>query len=737
LPANLLLAINPDLDYIEMHLSGDVYVIAEAALERYVEGFDGATRGQTLKGADLVGLSYAPLFPYFEGSENSFRVVAADFVESTEGTGVVHIAPGHGEDDYWLGKAEQVPIVSPVDDEGRFTNEVKDYVGRLVFDANGEIVADLEKRHQLFASHTIIHKYPHCWRTDVPIIYRAMSAWFVDVPKIKAELLAANKEISWYPNHVKDGAFGKWLENAREWNVSRKRFWGAPLPVWKTADGEILIVGSLDEIRQRAVDPSLVTGLHRPEIDAVKLKTDSGKIAERIPDVFDCWFESGSMPFAQMHYPFENKDRFEAGHPADFITEYIGQTRGWFYTLHVMSVALFGKPAFTHAVAHGILLGNDGRKISKRLLNYPDLADTFDSVGADATRFYLLSSPLFSGETAILDARALSEAQRNVVQRLNNVLSFYTMYAEVDGFRPARPMQLPTAEHSLDSWILARLDETIRLTTLAIDAFDTPRAMREISLFLDDLSNWYVRRSRRRFWKSGDDTDKQQAYETLHYVLITTAQLMAPWTPFVAERVWQSLMKDIPAVPESVHLSDWPLAADNTNQAIVIAMKAVREIVTEGLSQRAAAGVKVRQPLAKVAVTTDQALPDGLKDIIAEELNVKQVLVKVHTAATQPKLVLDTKLTAELQQEGLIRDIIRHIQSARKAAGLAVDDRIALVLEAPDETINRALREHVKLVQTEVLATQLELTKVTEAVAFSQTVSLQADSLTIGITRLE
>lgn len=703
LPANLLLAVNEKMDYVEYKLGDEVLIIGLEALDRYAEQLSGASEQKRFRGTELVGLSYEPLFTYFVGSENSFQVVAGEFVTEGEGTGVVHIAPGHGEDDYWLGKRIGTPIVSPVDDDGRFTADVKDYVGRLVFDANGEIIADLERQHKLFVSQTILHKYPHCWRTDVPIIYRALSAWFVDVPKIKDQLLEANRQINWYPAHVKDGAFGKWLENAREWNVSRKRFWGAPIPVWKTEDGEVLIVGSLQEIKDRAVDPAKVVDLHRPHIDQVELKTDSGKIARRVEDVFDCWFESGSMPFAQMHYPFENKEQFESGHPSDFITEYIGQTRGWFYTLHVMSVALFGKPAFKNAIAHGILLGSDGRKLSKRLGNYPDNNEVFDTAGADAVRYYLLGSALGIGETAIYDPAALVEIQRNVIARLKNVLGFYTMYASVDSFVPKAYAAIPSSDHVLDRWVLSRLSETVNLVAESVDGFDTPRAMREITNFLDDLSNWYVRRSRRRFWKSGDDSDKLAAYETLHFVLATTAQVIAPWAPFVADEVWQGIMSGVSDVPESVHLSDWP-TLPAPQESLLKSMQQLREVVTEGLSQRAQAGIKVRQPLAKVEIT-GMTLGADMRAIVSEELNVKKV--ECHKGASL-SVALDLTLTEELKQEGLVRDVIRQIQEARKQAQLAVDNRIHLSLQSEDAQMRAAIKAYKKDIQAETLATKID-----------------------------
>lgn len=702
LPANLLLAVKNDMEYVEVKQGKAVLILATESLERYADELSGATEQRRFAGSELVGLTYEPLFPYYVGSENAFRVVAADFVQEGEGTGVVHIAPGHGEDDYWLGKQEGVPIASPVDDEGRYTDEVKDYVGRLVFDANNEIVADLEKRHILFAKAIVTHKYPHCWRTDVPIIYRAMSAWFVDVPTIKSRLLEKNQEITWYPTHVKDGAFGRWLENAREWNISRNRFWGAPLPVWKTDDGEVIICGSLDEIRAQAVNPDLVTDLHRPHIDAVELKTADGKVARRIDAVFDCWFESGSMPFAQLHYPFENKALFEATHPADFITEYVGQTRGWFYTLHIMSVALFDRPAFKHAVAHGILLGSDGRKLSKRLGNYPENTETFDQFGADAIRFYLLATPLVSGETASYDQRSLLEVQRNVIARFKNVHSFYAMYAEVDGVKSLTTLKSPKSTQKLDAWIIARLNQTVQQVTEGAETYDTPRSCRAITEFLDDLSNWYVRRSRRRFWKTEDDGDKTQAYATLQYVLARTSQFLAPWAPFVSEEIWQAVV-DTTQLPASVHLSDWP-SLGAINGSLLEGMASARTIITEALAQRAKAGVKVRQPLATLQVFGDDALKPFC-DIIMEEVNVKQV--KLTKPSSDGSLCeLDTNLNEALRQEGLVRDIIRHIQSARKSAGLMVDDRIALDLSGGD-TLKAAIKAFNSLIKQETLSTKL------------------------------
>lgn len=694
LPSNLLLAVGSGIDYVEVENEGEKYVLAEAALERYPE-LDDAEVVRRVKGNKLVGMTYEPLFDYFKDTKSAFRVVVADFVNTEEGSGVVHIAPGHGEDDFWLGKREALPVISPVDDEGRFTDDVSDYAGRLVFDANNEIIADLQKNKKLFKSELYIHKYPHCWRTDVPIIYRAMSAWFVDVPKIKEQMLKANQQIDWYPINVRDGAFGNWLAGAREWNISRKRFWGAPIPVWKTEDGEMIVVGSMKELKEMAVNPEKVVDFHRPYIDDVVLKTKDGRLAHRVEDVFDCWFESGSMPYAQMHYPFENKKRFEESFPADFITEYVGQTRGWFYNLHVLAVALFGKPAFKHGIAHGIILGSDGRKMSKHLGNYPELDPTFNTLGADAVRFYLLSSALFSGETAAFDEKALVESQRNVILRFKNVYSFFAMYAEVDKWQPAKTLRRPSSKNVLDAWMLARLDQAIAEVTEYVDAYEIPKAMKVIADLLDDTSNWFVRRSRRRFWKSEDDGDKAAAYTTLHFTLVRLSQLLAPWVPFVADEVWRKVTLGTD-LPKSVHLSDWPTAQE-VNAKVLTDMHKARETITEGLAVRAAQKIKVRQPLASVQVPR---LPVAYKDILAEELNVKAVTFG-------KTLKLDTVITDELKAEGAMRDLVRHIQNLRKTAGLNVDDRIVLHIKSADALVRRAVEDFSNVIQQETLATAL------------------------------
>ena len=724
IPSNLLLAVGQDINYADVELDGETYVVALDTLKNYPKLADLKPKA-TFPGKNLVGLKYKPVFEYFSSAPDAFRIVAADFVETETGTGIVSIAPGHGEEDFWLGKKENMPIISPVDDQGRFTAEVKDYVGRLVFDANNEIVVDLEKAGKLFDSALFVHKYPHCWRTDVPIIYRAMDAWFVDVPKIKAEMIKNNQEISWHPEHIKDGAFGNWLDNAREWNISRKRFWGAPMPIWKTDDGEVIVVGSIEELKEKSAFPADLTDLHQPWINDVVIKTEDGRLAHRVDDVFDCWFESGSMPFASVHYPFENKEDFETRHPADFITEYIGQTRGWFYTLHVMSTALFGKPAFKNSVAHGIILGTDGRKMSKRLNNYPPLEEVFDGAGADSVRLYLLGSSLFSGETAAFDPRALSEAQRNLVQRLNNSFSFFNTYAKLDKWEPSSKLQQPSSNHALDQWIIARLNQTIAEVTAEADQYSTPRIIKSLFELIDDLSNWYIRRSRRRFWKADDDADKKLAYETLNFVLVRTTQLLAPWAPFISDHIYRQLVRGTD-MPKSVHLTDWPTPQLEAKEADVLSSMAyTREFINSGLAQRAEAGIKVRQPLASVSVPK---LPEEMKEIISEELNVKKVLT-----SKNDNVVLDTTITADLRSEGLSRDIVRYIQNARKKAGLKVEDRIELVLSSDSKAINEAVKTHESTIKHETLTRKFSQTISNDM--YLEKVKLDGEELRVGLKK--
>lgn len=726
LPANLAIAVNKEIDYVVMEGNGERVILSKTAVERYADQLAGYSKVRELKGTELVGQSYEPPFHYFDGHKNAFQILHADFVTDEDGTGIAHEAPGFGEEDQKLCEAHGIEVVVPVDKTGRYTSTLHDLTGLLVFDANAEIIDRLQNSGRLFKKEEYTHSYPHCWRTDNPLIYRAVDSWIIKVTELKQQLLDKNQEINWIPANVKDGAFGNWLEGVRDWNVSRDRYWGAPIPVWQTDDGELTVIGSMEELRQKAVDPSLVTNLHKPAIDKVQIKTGSGKIAKRVPEVFDCWFESGSMPYAQHGYPFGGKDKFI--HPADFIVEYIGQTRGWFYTLHVLATALWDEPAFKNVISHGVINGNDGRKLSKRLGNYPDLQMVLDTYGADATRLYLFGSPVINGETIQIDEVAMRDVSRNVLGTLNNSFSFFNTYAKVDGWSldPARvkqgKLERPQSDNLLDQWLLARLDETITEVTAQADSYDIPRAVRPIRPFIDDLSNWYIRRSRRRFWKSENDSDKEQAYATLHYTLLTLCQLLAPWAPFISDHLWRQLVSGTD-LPESVHLSDWPSVnkPDKASQRVLEEMTKVREIITEGLAYRAEAKVKVRQPLASVTVPE---VSEGFNQIIAEELNVKEV-------KQGRELRLDTDVTPELKAEGIARDLVRFVQNARKNAGFNVDDRIKLKISSDNDEITGAVKAHKNMIFEETLATD----ELEGEGSHSETVKLDGQEIQITVKK--
>jgi len=635
LPSNLALAVGPDLSY-DLVAVGDVtYVIGTEVRDRYARELGDGTVVGRVTGAELVGRTYRPLFDYFAGRANSFVVIAGDYVATDEGTGIVHIAPGHGEDDQRVGEAAGIELVSPVDDAGRFTAEVTDFAGMNVFDANPEVIAALKERGVVLRHETYDHNYAHCWRTDTPIIYKAVSSWYVRVTDLKDRLVAHNQEINWIPGHIRDGQFGKWLDGARDWSISRNRFWGAPIPVWRSDDPAYPrtdVYGSLDEIEADfGVRP---TDLHRPTIDElVRPNPDdpTGRsMMRRVPEVLDCWFESGSMPFAQVHYPFENKEWFDGHSPADFIVEYIAQTRGWFYTLHVLSTALFDRPAFSNVICHGVVLDNEGRKLSKKLRNYPDPEDVFETIGSDPLRWYLMSSPILRGGDLRIaaDGSGISDVVRLVVNPIWNTYSFFCRYANVDG----RRAQLRTDSHVLlDRYILAKTHSLVAVVTERMESYDIAGACNEIVAFLDALTNWYVRRSRDRFWGGADGTPGDTAaHDTLFTVLTAVLRLAAPLLPLLTEEMYGGLHDGA-----SVHLADWPgldeLPADDD---LVARMDQVRAVCSAALGLREDTGLRVRLPLAALTVAGDGAAALGdLTDLIADELNVKQVVLQADSSA--------------------------------------------------------------------------------------------------------
>jgi isoleucyl-tRNA synthetase len=806
LPSNLALAVGPDIDYAVMEeADGKRYIIAESRLGAYEKELAGATQVGSVKGTTLEGLRYIALFPYFANdpeNPNAHQVLVADYVTTEDGTGIVHMAPAYGEEDKTVCDAAGIYPVSPVDETGKFTSLVPDYVGQQVFDANKNIVKDLRADGRLVRLDSYDHSYPHCWRCNSPLIYRALSSWFVEVTKIRDRMVELNQQITWVPEHVKDGSFGKWLANARDWGISRNRFWGSPIPVWQSDNPEyprVDVYGSLDDLeRDFGVRP---TDLHRPGIDNLVRPNPDDPTGQstmrRVTEVLDCWFESGSMPFAQVHYPFENKDWFEHHYPGDFIVEYIGQTRGWFYTLHVLATALFDRPAFRSCLSHGIVLGDDGEKMSKSKSNYPDVRLVFENHGSDAMRWHLMSSPVLRGGDAAVTETGIRESVRQVVLPLWNAWYFLSLYAGAEGRVGVVRTDSP---NDLDRYILAKCRNLVESATDRLNVIDLFGACSAIREFLDVLTNWYVRRSRDRFW-AGD----QDAIDTLHTVLEVLCRVAAPLLPLTTEAVYGGLTGE-----ESVHLVDWPTADSlPSDPGLVSAMDTVRGVCSTALSVRKAKGLRVRLPLASMTVAHPAANDlTPFLGILADELNVKSVLLStdvdsvgqrqlqvvpgklgprigkdvqkvigavksgawtqdadtgVITAAgielqegeftlrlvaggdegasaalpgSDGIVSLNCSTTPELEAEGVARDAIRAIQGARRDAGLHVSNRITLWLGSPDQTVTDSLRTHTDLIAAEVLATTLLVGIEPDTTAFMTSGEVgDGHSVTIGLLK--
>lgn len=695
LPANAALAIDPKADYVTVKVKGgDKLILAKARLDVLDLRKQDYKVVKTHKGKQLVGIRYEPLYNFAEvtGKEknNVHKVYSADVVSLEDGTGILHVAPAFGEEDLNLGLKHQLPITRSVDGNGNMTDQMGEFAGLFFKEADPHIIADLTKKERIFAAETFTHTYPFCWRCETPLLYYAIDTWFVEVTKFKESLVKAGKETNWIPAHIKTGRFVKWLEGARDWAISRNRFWGAPIPVWQCSAGHFTPIGSIDELRKKAVNIPKTLDMHRPGIDRVVIKCEEcGREAGRIEEVFDCWFESGSMPYGQDHYPFENKKEFEDNYPADFIAEALEQVHLWFYTLHVLSVALFNKPSYRDVVASGLILAADGKKLSKRLRNYPAVDELFDEFGADSLRYFLLSSPLMSGEPARLSKDAVSDVMRNVFMIYWNTALFYQTYAQHTGFEPSgKP---PRAKNLLDRWILARLNETTDEMTKYLDRYEISRAARLLAELVNELSTWYVKTSRKRFTK--DNPDYQSAFETFHYALSKISQLMAPFSPFLPDYVYQALTDE-----ESVHLSDWPKPVHaHQDDALLKRMGTIRELITQGLSQRAEAKIKVRQPLSKVDITSPIKLSAEEAGLVAGELNVKEVV----SNKGDLKVKLDTKLTAELRKEGSLREVIRHVQNLRKSLGLNVGQKIVLKYQTPSAHLRDVIEQNDSLIKKE------------------------------------
>ena len=724
LPANMGLFVNPETTYAKVKVGDEFYILAKDLLEKvFVDEKKQPIPFEIVNlidGTELIGLSYEPLFEDSkysgEGEENAYKVWGADYVSLESGTGIVHSAPAYGEEDFNFGKEYGIPVFHVLDEFGKYLSG--EFAGKDVWEFNKPLAKILKERDIVWKIDYIRHEYPHNPRTGQRLMYRAHPSWFFDIQGQKELMIEQNENINWFPAHLKHGRFEKNLEAAPDWNLSRDRFWATAMPVWKSESGKIRVVGSYAELKE--LSGVELEDYHRPWVDEITFEIDGEKYT-RIDKVLDCWFESGSMPFAQFHYPFENKEKFEKNFPGDFIVEYIGQVRAWFYYVHAVNTALFGKNAFKNVITTGVVAGNDGRKMSKSLGNYTDPNELMDQYSADSLRFLLLTSPLLNGEDFALHDKDVSDVARKL-SMIWNMYDFFTMYASVDGWEFNGELKDPSKdlENPLDKWIVSRVHELRNEITENMNVYNIPRALEGVLPFLDDASNWFVRRSRRRFWKSENGTDKLQAYQTLHYVLSYLALILAPFVPFLAEELWGKMVGD-----GSVHLKDWPEAGE-IDESLLSEMAEVRGYVNEALALRAKNGVKIRQPLARVKVPRNAKSFD-FTPILLEELNVKNVEFGVEGVE------FDFELTPELRAEGLMREIIRHIQATRKKAGLNVDDRIELNFTSENAEVLDAFKKFEQEISKEVLATKVEISE--DELDFTQTVKVEGSEAKISLKK--
>lgn len=726
LPANTAIAVHPQHRYVVCRHLDQIYVVAGELRQKILP--EAEVLAEKL-GQDLVGLRYQPLFADY-GSE-AHRVLAAEYVSLEEGTGIVHLAPAYGEEDYDLAQDTGLPCPEILDDYGRYTSG--DFKGEHLEEVTPKVIAALRNKRQLFKQTSIRHNYPHCHRCQTRLIYKIHPSWFLNIQKQKDIMAAVNHDhVRWFPDHIKMGRFANIIKSAPDWNISRDRLWATPLPVWRgwdeqTSEYKTIVVGSYQELTE--LSGEVLEDYHRPWIDEVKFEKD-GILYERVDKVLDCWFESGSMPYAQHHYPFENLKIIEDNFPADFIVEYVGQVRAWFYYLHALSVALFDRPAFLNVIVTGTIAGSDGLKMSKSLGNYTDPLELLDTYSADAYRLYLLSSPVLAGEDIALKDKDVSDMQRQL-DTLRNSLEFFLLYATADDWRlQGHHFNLPQSRHLFDHWLLQRLSQTEQEVTDHLNAYNLPAACRPIIVFIDDLSNWYIRRNRKRFWRTDNDADKEAAYHTLHFTLYQLAHILAPFCPFLAEDISRHLR----LTASSIHLNDWPtIRTDFEN--VLEPMQQVRRCVKEGLAQRAEAGIKVRQPLQSATIVGGQKLSgadDFYHNLILEELNVKQVFFKSGDAL---RVEIDTEITKSLSAEGCAREVVRQIQILRKKAGLEVEDRILLQIISSSSHHRSFLQDFSTQICAETLTTKLTLTEEKPLYSFQADIKLSDTLLKVSLEK--
>jgi isoleucyl-tRNA synthetase len=787
LPGNAAVAIHPELKYVRIKLGaaaegqlsgknpeaierlkvsiGQELILAKDRLSVIDEPYEIV---KEYKAKQLIGKKYKPLFSCIPTDKKAYYVLSADFVSSEEGTGIVHIAPAFGEDDFTMGKEHDLPVFRTVAEDGGMSKEVTQWAGVFVKEADHAIIDELTKRELMYKAEKCHHTYPFCWRCDSPLLNYSMKTWYIKVSSLRDRLVSLNQQIRWVPEHIKDGRFGKWLEGARDWNISRNRYWGNPLPIWQCTCGHQECIGSLAELKEKAtydfVDKIDELDLHRPYIDDVKLVcAKCGGEMKRVEEVLDCWFESGAMPYAQNHYPFEHIHEFEKSFPADFITEAIDQTRGWFYTLHVLAAILFDKPAFKNVIVSGIGLDEKGVKLSKRLRNYVEPEILMEEVGADAMRYYFYSStPL--GESWRFSDNLVKEKMRKVNILLYQSYSFFMTYASIDGWIPKTRNSKLETRNLLDRWILSKLQTLVKTVDEQMQEFELAKAARPIEDFIGDLSTWYIRRSRRRFWKSESDADKEAAYDTLYTVLVTMSKVIAPFMPFLAEELYQNLVRTQnpghrtkksetgTQQPVSVHMCSFPaVAEDLIDIQLEEQMAAIQQIVETARAIRSVERLKNRQPLQTLVFASkdgkDLALENELLGIVAEEINVKEVKqVKdipegfARNDATSIVVALDLTVTDTLKQEGLIRELVRQIQSSRKEAKFAIEDRIETYLEFENELLSKALKGWEEYVKKETLSEQLTIGKLnvakTKILQFQGEVKVDKVLIKLGLKKL-